>query len=327
MPVGNGRNDYVSPLLTNVAVDYAANAAQRTVAEKILPTVLVEKPDSEYIEFSKNNLVVPENVRLADNGGIPKSVDFNQNRKPINCEDVGLRLNIDLAKMGEQNDPMRYRQRRLESLVNRLTLRRELDTLAFLRSLPKKTELAGDGTGAENRWSGAGGDPIELMDSIREAMLAEPNTMVLGRNVYYALRKNPVVLDRLKQNYSTGSGAVRVTTDWLASLFEIPSVTIATPWTVGSREELGKADPDIQRIWDNVVWVGYVEPNPTPESLTFGAHFGVRWPEADELGWLVSHYEDKAVGVRGGEVLKITGQYKDVAMCQDCGHLITNILG
>jgi len=75
-------------------------------------------------------------------------------------------------------------------------------------------------------WSASGGTPIKDIQAQQDAVHAKtgrkPNVLLLGKDVYTALRDSDDILDRVK--YSERG---IVTTDLLASLFDVDEVIIA----------------------------------------------------------------------------------------------------
>ena len=317
---------YNDPVLANIAMDYSDAALKGLASNAIFPSVGVAKRDSKYVEFSKGNLAMPASTLLATNGGRPARVGFSQAEKAINTEDKGLEGDVDLSDAQQMDNPYApHRTRVLKRVINSLVLGEEIAARDALKALPSgnKTALSGDGSAVGNQWSGAGGDPVGAVTAIRKNMYVRPNTMVIGRDVMYALEGNKKLKDDLKNVVTTENPRI-VDEALLAHVFRVQRVVVAEPFTMGREKRTGAATPEY--IWDGLVWLGFVDAAPGPDSLTFGARFYVEWPEADGLGWVVSRYEDEAAGILGAEVLKVTGSSAHKILCKDCGHLITGVL-
>ena len=317
---------YIDPILAQIALDHSKAALRGLASEAIFPSVGVPKRDSKYAEFSKSNLTMPASTKLASNGGRPARVGFSQAEKPINTEDKGLEGDVDLADAQQMDNPYApHRVRKLHRVVNSLILAEEIAARDALKALPSsyKTALSGDGEAKGNQWDGKGGDPVAAVTDIRKNMYVRPNTMVIGRDVLFALETNEKIKEDLKNIVSADNPRI-VDEALLAHLFRVQKVVIAEPFTMGVEKRTGASTPEY--IWDGLVWLGYVAPSITPDSLTFGARFYVEWPEADGSGWVVSSYKDDSAGVLGAEVLKVTGSMTHKVLCKDCGHLITGVL-
>ncbi|MEM9423160.1 MAG: hypothetical protein AAF975_00050 [Spirochaetota bacterium] len=326
MPRSNDQKGYVDPVLSHLALDYAATALKGLAGSKIFPTVPVPKKDARYAVFSKNNAVLEGSTRLSDNGDVPRRVSMEQGYAFVNADDYGLMQTVDEADAQMMEGAFsNAKQRAVRNLTRKLILDEEVRARELLKTLPSghKANLSGDGTGKNNQWSGSGGDPVAKITEIAKGMYVQPNVLVLGRDVMFALRENAALKDAVK-NVVTSGNPLLIDESLLSHVFRIPNVHVAQPFHFGHEKKTGAGAPSY--IWDGLVFLGYVAESPGADDLTFGARFAVDYPQAGANGWMVSRWFDHAPGVRGAETIKVSGSFEYKIMSPDCGHLLTGVV-
>jgi len=276
-------NGYVDPLLSGFAADYASVFSQGLVGSILAPPIEVDKPDAQYAYFGKDVYADLPNTELAHNGGKPDRVGGRGVKKPVNAIDHGLDSAIDVRDASFEDVPFAPAERRaVRGLVSRLALahdRRVKDI--FTNETGRNESLSGSGTGVDNQWSGSGGDPIKKVEGRKSNMDIDPNVMVIGRNVWQALKSNPKIISRLGDVQTTKV----VTIETLSALFDIERVVVARG-QIGKKRQ-NKSASSLGYIWDDLCVMAYVEKELSDESLTAAATFYVRYPEAGGEMWLV----------------------------------------
>jgi len=228
---------YVDPLLSGFAVDYASVFAKDLVGSLLAPAIPIMKPDAQYAYFGADNYAQLPDTELASNGGKPNRVGGRGEKKPVNAVDHGLDAVIDLRDAGFEDAPFAPSERRaVRNLVAKLSLahdRRVRDKL--LAESGRSESLTGNGIEEVNKWSGRGGDPVKKVESRKSDMLADPNLIVIGRDVWQTLKRNPKIISRVGEVQS----AKVVTLKTLAALFDVEKVVVAQGQIGGKRESKG----------------------------------------------------------------------------------------
>lgn len=308
------RTGYVDPLLSGFAVDYAARFSRGLVGSMLAPMVPIAKPDAQYAYFGADQYADLPATELAQNGGRPERVGGKGIKKPVNAVDHGLDTAVDKRDAGFEDKPFAPAKRRaVRNLVSRLMLahdRRVRDK--FSSEANRNERLAGDGTAAANKWSGQGGDPIAKVEARKSNMVVDPNLMVLGRNVWQALKKNPQIIARLGEVQN----AKVVTNATLSALFDIERVVVAQGQVGASRQNKG-GKAALHYIWDNLAVMAYVDPALSDESLTAAATFYVEYPEAGGEMWLVRSYDDEGAGMKGAQIVFAGNTSDEKIVCPD----------
>ncbi len=291
---------YVDPLLSGFAVDYASVFSRGLVGVVLAPPIPIAKPDAKYAYFGKDMYAHLPDTELAHNGGKPNRIGGRGIQKPVNAIDHGLDEAIDKRDAGFEDVPFAPSERRaVRHLVSQLSLAHDKRVRDKFLAEPGRNEaLSGDGTGADNKWSGKGGDPVKKVEARKGEMIVDPNVMVIGRNVWQALKTNPQIVGRVGEVQNTKV----VTLDTLSALFDVEKVVVARG-QIGDKKQNKSGTANLSYIWDDLCIMAYVDKNLSEESLTAAATFYVTYPEAGGEMWLVRTYDDDASGMRGSRVV------------------------
>lgn len=121
-------------------------------------------------------------------------------------------------------------------------------------------------------WDAGGSTPIEDVRSEHTRILSitgkRPNTIVTTPYVRDVLIDHPDVLDRIKY---TGSGAVTIDEAQLAELFKVERFLVGGGFETTSQE--GAATDTFDFMLGKNLWLGYVNPSPSPRTVTAGGTF------------------------------------------------------
>lgn len=117
---------------------------------------------------------------------------------------------------------------------------------------------------------------LAKFDTLRQAIVDdtgfEPNVASFGRYARQALRRNPSFRDLMPADSTKV-----VTQQVLADLFEIPRVIWGSP--VISMGKGKKPAP----MWDDVIWLGYVDPNTNAKTPTFARTFWMPYEDGNKF--------------------------------------------
>jgi hypothetical protein len=235
MPSPTLQQVHVQAALTMISVAYLQDETFY-VADKAFPVVPVEHQTDVYFKFSKDDFLRDEAQLRADatesaGGGfnLTSSSSYTANvwayHKDLgpqtrNNADPPVNLDIAITKF----------------VMQKLLIRRE----RFWSTQYIKTGLWGtDNTGTAGGTPGtttpaywnddANGDPFTDIAVGQTTILQntgyEANTLLLTWPVYQALRKHPLVIDRIK--YTTRADAVKITPDLLAAAFDVDRVLVS----------------------------------------------------------------------------------------------------
>ena len=221
MPQPTSTAVHVDAILTNISTAYMQQA-KNFIATRVFPIVPVSKQSDKFFTYTKNDWFRDEAQRRADatesaGGGYNLSTDSYQADVYAFHKDIGdqTRANADA--------PINVDREAVEFVTSRLLLKMETQFVANYFT----TSVWGTDVTPTNLWSNyATSDPISDIETGKRAILSvtgyEPNTLVLGYDVFTSLKNHPDLVDRIKYTSSQ-----IITEELLASLFDVPRVMVA----------------------------------------------------------------------------------------------------
>lgn len=221
MPQPTSSQVHVDAILTNISVAYLQQQ-QNFIATRVFPVVPVEKQSDKFFKYTKNDWFRDEAQRRGDatesaGGGYNLTTDSYRADVFAFHKDVGdqTRANADA--------PINVDREAAEFVTSRLLLKMETE---FVNSYFKSGVWATDAT-PSNLWSNySTSDPIADVEAGKRAILSttgfEPNTLVLGYDVFTKLKNHPDLVDRIKYTSSNV-----ITSDMMARMFEVDRVLVA----------------------------------------------------------------------------------------------------
>jgi hypothetical protein len=225
---------HVQSALTQIATAYIQDQ-RNYVADQVFPIVPVEYQADKYFAFSKDDFFRDEATRRADavesaGGGFnlgtgTYSADVWAYHKDLGGQtrrNADPAVNMDIATT--------------KFIMQKLLIRRDR---FFMGSYMVNGVWAADYTGTAGGTPGtstppfwnddANGDPFTDLANSQTSVLQntgfEANTFLLSFPVYQALRKHPLVIDRIK--YTTRADASKVTPELLSGAFDVERVIVS----------------------------------------------------------------------------------------------------
>lgn len=293
------------PLLTEIARDYEP---QDYVATTLMPTFEINSQSGTYYKWERDN------TRIADTERAPHS-ETNE-VPPRQWEEAGLFAQehslkelvpfseIENAVAGQ--DPIDNAAQHVRDLVMVGAEKGTADLLRDETVITQYTELT-----STDKWSDAANStPIEDVNTGKDAVEAaigyEPNTLVLSRDAFNALKVNESINERLK--YTMPDTATK---DLLATIFDVDNVVVA-------RSQYNTAapgqDPNMVNIWGTDAFLAYVDPDPRgKKTVSLGFHFtwqdhlAEQWESKDPKGQYVRdtwYYDRELVAPEAGYLIK-----------------------
>lgn len=236
----------VDPVLTKLARGYVNSGL---VADKLFPFVSVNKEAGKIPQFTKEAFKVytTERAIRADsnriNPSIGDSIDFvlteHDLEYPMDYREINEEvLNLKLHATNVVTDGIRLRHEVISATAAQLAGNYESTN---------KVTLSGN-----DQWSSALSDPIANIDTARTAVRGqiakEPNTIIISRPVFVALKNHASVTDKIKFTQH----AV-VTEDLLRQLLQFDNLHVASA--------IYETDAGVLTdVWSDTVVIAYVPP-------------------------------------------------------------------
>lgn len=233
MPEPTYSDVHVQAALTAISVAYLQNE-NAYIADKVFPIVPVVHQADKYYVYTKDDFFRDEAQLRADATESAGS-GFNLS---TNSYSAGVwAIHKDVGDQTRRNaDPaVDIDVASTKFVMQRMLIRRDRFFAATFMTTGKwgtdyTGAVAGNGTTTRTYWSDDGaGDPFSDISDAQTVILQstglEANTLVLSFPVYQALRKHPLVIDRIK--YTSPAYAGSITPELMAAAFDVERVLVS----------------------------------------------------------------------------------------------------
>jgi hypothetical protein len=275
MPQPQINSVHVDAILTNISIAYLQNQ-DNFIADKVFPVIPVDKKSDKYFTYTKNDWFRDEAQRRA--GGTESAGGgYGLSTGSYSADVFAFHKDVDDQTLANADAPLNPLREATEFVTRRLMLRKEVqwNTDFFAGSVWANDYAGVSGTPSTNQvkqWSDyAASDPIDDIEDAKAGILSttgmEPNTLVLGYDVFRALKNHPDIVDRIKY-----TSAQTVTADMLAAMFDIPRVIISKGVKATNNEGATAA---YSFTSGKKALLAYVAP--TPGLLTPSAGYSFSW--------------------------------------------------
>jgi hypothetical protein len=229
MPLPGSSELHINAPLTNVSVAYL-QSSDAFIANKIFPRVPVQKRSDIFWKYSKSDWRRTDAKKRAP-GTESAGVGWNQTTDQYYCEVYAVHKDIEDQVRANADSNWNLDSDTSRFLTGQLLLRRDLDWAdTFFKTGVWATEHEGVGSGPTGtqflQWDLTASDPLVnetgWATDFRLLTGFDFSFMVLGADVWKALKNHPAILDRIK---FTQKGVV--TKELVASFFDVPRLEVA----------------------------------------------------------------------------------------------------
>jgi hypothetical protein len=233
MPQPTYGDVHVSAALTDVSVAYV-QSNDKYIADKVFPMVPVTHQADKYFIFTKGDWFRDEAQKRAD-GTESAGGGFNLTTDAYSADVWAFHKDIGDQTRSNADPAIDIETASSEFCTQRLLIRRDrLFVSRYLSASLWGTDITGIASAPSGIqtifWSDdTNGDPITDIENQKLAvMLAtgqEPNVLVVSNPVFVALKKHPLIIDRIK--YTTMPTARNVTASLMAEMFDLDEVIVS----------------------------------------------------------------------------------------------------
>lgn len=215
------RNDvHIDQGLSNLSIAYM-QSEDRFIAGQIFPVVPVDKISDKYFTFEKGDWFRDQAKRRGP-GTPSEGGTYRISNDSFNCDVYAFHNDIPHQIEANADAALDLERNSTKLVTQRLLLRREIQFVSqFFTTGVWDTDVT-----PGNLWDTASSDPEADVDTGRRVILEntgyEPNTLVVGFEVFLALKKHADIRDVYKY---TQAGIL--TTDLLASFFGLKRLLVA----------------------------------------------------------------------------------------------------
>ncbi len=158
-----------------------------------------------------------------------------------------------------------------------------------------------------------GVDPADIMTAL-DSMVMRANIMVIGNAVASALRRHPRIIKAY--NGTTGDTGI-VPLEFIRGLFELDAIHVGQGWINTAKK--GQA-PVMTRVWGNHCSLLYRDSLAgTSDRVTFGVT--AQWGDR-----VAGSIEDRDIGMRGGQRVRVGESVAEVICANDLGYFIQDAI-
>jgi hypothetical protein len=217
---------HVNRPLTNISIAYIQNSND-FIADKVFPIVPVAKQSDRYFTYTKDYWFRTGAEKRAP-GAESAGSGFEVDNTPSYFADVfAFHKDVDDQTRTNADDPLNMDRDATLFVTQNLLLKREKEFMRrYLSPGIWQGHTGGDFTPGV-LWSASNSNPMQDVDNLKAEIKSKtgfmPNTLTISNDVFFALRNNSLVMDRIKY---TQRGIV--TEDILAALFGVDKLIIAS---------------------------------------------------------------------------------------------------
>jgi Phage major capsid protein E len=196
---------HVNTPLTNVSVAYFQDA-RRYIADRVFPTVAVEKQSDVFYKYTKGDWFRTEVAKRAP-GAESVGTGWNVTTDNYFADVWAVHTDVDDQLRANADSTFDVDRDATNLVSNQLLLRRDKEWLSkfFVGSVwdTNVTGVSGTPTGAQvKQWNDAASTPINDVYQYRMSMMEatgfDPNTLVIGPRVWQQLANHPQIIERIK---------------------------------------------------------------------------------------------------------------------------------
>lgn len=254
-------------ILTSISVAYE-QSNDAFVASKVFPVIPVDKQSDKYFVYDKADWFRDEAAKRAP-GTESVGSGYNLSQDSYNADVWAFHKDVSDQERANTDEPLDADADAARFVANRLLMRRERQWASdyFTTGV-----WATDDTSATNWDTYASSTPLEDVEEAKTVILSttgfEANTLVLGYNVFTALKHHPDIREIIKYTSSEV-----VTAQLLARLFEIDRVLVARAIVNSAAEG---ATPAYSFVHGKSALLCHVATSPGRRVPSAGYHFGWR---------------------------------------------------
>ncbi|MGE0289038.1 MAG: hypothetical protein AB7I42_23065 [Bradyrhizobium sp.] len=216
---------HVDAVLTNVSVAYVQNATN-FIAAKVFPAVPVQKQTDKYFTYTKGDWFRDE-AKLRPDSTESEGSGYGLSTATYSCDVFAFHKDVGEQVLKNADNPLNPMRDAAMFVTQRMMLRQEIQwvTDCFATSV-----WATDST-PTNLWSSyTTSDPISDVETGKTTILKntgfEPNTLVLGYEVFVKLKHHPDIIDRMSGGATSGNMALAAE-EHLSRIFGVDRVLVA----------------------------------------------------------------------------------------------------
>ena len=296
----------INAYLSEVARGYSNNSF---IAESLFPVINSDLEKVDIFEFNKEAFQVYDTERaIRANSNVISPKGFKKHTTTITEHDLAYPIDY---REEEEARKIKLQVHATNVVTQGLLLKLETQCAALAQDptkYPATNKIALSGT---SQFTHKDSDPVGVIDDAKDAISRQigqdPNTLVMGQEVWESLKRN----ESLKGLIANSTNKI-VTLDLLKEFFEVENIVIGKAIYSNAKDEF-------ERVWGNNIILAYV---PKLTSRTqYDPAFGYTVRKKDSLQ--IDEYEKEGKKVK---YIRGTDIYTPFLVGPDAGYLISNVV-
>lgn len=294
----------INAYLSEVARGYGNNTF---IAETLFPTIDSEKEKIDIFQFNKEAFQLYDTERaIRANSNVISPKGFSKHTATLSEHDLAYPIDY---REEDEAEKVKLQVHATNVVTEGLKLKLEKQC-ADLAQDPKnyatENKITLSGT---SLFTNKASDPIKVVNDGKDAVCGkigkDPNTLVMGQEVWQALKQN----QSLKDLIASSSNKI-ITLDLLKEFFEIENIVVG-------RSIFADANNNFQRVWGKNIILAYV---PKLTSRTeYDPSYGYTVRKKDALQ--IDEYQKEGNKVK---YIRATDIYTPFLVGAEAGYLISN---
>ena len=297
----------INAYLSEVARGYSNNSF---IAESLFPVINSDLEKVDIFEFNKEAFQVYDTERaIRANSNVISPKGFKKHTTTLTEHDLAYPIDY---REEEEARKIKLQVHATNVVTQGLLLKLETQCAALAQDptkYPATNKIALSGT---SQFTHKDSDPVGVIDDAKDAISRQigqdPNTLVMGQEVWESLKRN----ESLKGLIANSTNKI-VTLDLLKEFFEVENIFIG-------KAIYSNASDQFERVWGNNIILAYV---PKLNARTeYDPAFAYTIRKKDALQ--IDEYEKEGNKVR---YIRATDIYTPFLVGAEAGYLISNVNG
>ena len=297
----------INAYLSEVARGYSNNSF---IAESLFPVINSDLEKVDIFEFNKEAFQVYDTERaIRANSNVISPKGFKKHTTTLTEHDLAYPIDY---REEEEARKIKLQVHATNVVTQGLLLKLETQCAALAQDptkYPATNKIALSGT---SQFTHKDSDPVGVIDDAKDAISRQigqdPNTLVIGQEVWESLKRN----ESLKGLIANSTNKI-VTLDLLKEFFEVENIVIG-------KAIYSNANDQFERVWGNNIILAYV---PKLNARTeYDPAFAYTIRKKDALQ--IDEYEKEGNKVR---YIRATDIYTPFLVGAEAGYLISNVNG
>ncbi len=297
----------INAYLSEVARGYSNNSF---IAESLFPVINSDLEKVDIFEFNKEAFQVYDTERaIRANSNVISPKGFKKHTTTLTEHDLAYPIDY---REEEEARKIKLQVHATNVVTQGLLLKLETQCAALAQdptNYPATNKIALSGT---SQFTHKDSDPVGVIDDAKDAISRQigqdPNTLVMGQEVWESLKRN----ESLKGLIANSTNKI-VTLDLLKEFFEVENIVIG-------KAIYSNANDQFERVWGNNIILAYV---PKLNARTeYDPAFAYTIRKKDALQ--IDEYEKEGNKVR---YIRATDIYTPFLVGAEAGYLISNVNG